>query len=474
MNATALTLRGIPENGWIVVCTFLNLAVACLAVEQVPTAAEDGAQPEQEPGAPAASTSGPPPPKRVCTESSQQKELSDSIQACSFCPIESPKMKCLVQIVSLAETGKQCTTHSQLEEVLKEVREQRALMMQLHNSLGKAVAEVKNIDRRKKNQDQQREAGAASKVAAEKRKQAHQLESEEKKRLSKVKLTAAFRMDFTQVAAIPQHADADSLVQARGSDGFSYSEPFKVTRVKVMADIMDDASNKLKATLDRWKSQYPETSIAAADDMVHAPLLFAHGLRELDPLMKKLLPSADRVCSALPRLSKHDGQVDLFGYTKVCVLSDLEKDYLGTIRINVFGVARVLAMPAVEVVAQLKAAKKHCTMENLRGYLINLDQTALSQLIAKGAALKTCLLEPFSVLYIPPGWAVALTQVDHDGNTDAVSGMRFSFLPKHNLDEISKQIQALKDLTGADVDWCASLLDIIVAEGAVAPSSRTT
>ena len=265
---------------------------------------------------------------------------------------------CLPELLELAESGKQCTLRSELETIMNQVRSEKALVTQLQNSLAKTVHEVKALGRRKKAADKQREDGVASKAAVAERKQASQQESSEKKRLQTVKVTAAFRMDFTTASVVTTYANLDELARARESADWDYSEPFLVQPLKAVADMMDDASNKLKTTLDIWETAYPDTTIASTDDMVHAPLMQAHGLRELDGILKSLLPAKDRVTSALPRLSKHDGQLDLYGYTKVCVVSDFEKDYLAAMRLNIIGYARVLTVPLSAVVRKINAAKK--------------------------------------------------------------------------------------------------------------------
>ena len=80
----------------------------------------------------------------------------------------------------------------------------------------------------------------------------------------------------------------------------------------------------------------------------------------------------------------------------------------------------------------------------MRAYLTSLDQQKLGLLVDGRAPLKTCLLAPHAVLYIPVGWVVAITQVDVQGDENALSGARFSFLPKGGLGKIRAELDALK------------------------------
>ncbi len=65
--------------------------------------------------------------------------------------------------------------------------------------MGKAAMEVKSQDKNKKALEQKKKQDAESKTAASKRKAEEQQDEHEKKRLAAFKVTAVFRLNFTEL-----------------------------------------------------------------------------------------------------------------------------------------------------------------------------------------------------------------------------------------------------------------------------------
>ena len=128
------------------------------------------------------------------------------------------------------------------------------------------------------------------------------------------------------------------------------------------------------------------------------------------------------------------------------MLSDFEVDYLASLRVNIFGEGKVLAIPATDLAKALGTPPK---LEAARKHLINMDQKGLQAMLDNHAKIYVGKLSPLTSLYLPAGWVIAMTGADQIENA-AMSGVRCSFLPKKAIKAAVEQMSGIVKYDGTD------------------------
>ena len=140
------------------------------------------------------------------------------------------------------------------------------------------------------------------------------------------------------------------------------------------------------------------------------------------------------------------------------VISDVESDYLGSIRCNVEGGATVLMMRASHLLAMCGAASASVAL--LKSTLVNLTPEQIAAMSKNNVDVYVGKFKGCSVFYSPPGWVVALTPTE---NAD-MHGVRVTLMPAGGFDNTLAELQALSKFKGADIEWLSQLSELVAVE----------
>ncbi len=93
----------------------------------------------------------------------------------------------------------------------------------------------------------------------------------------------AFNVDFKGAAieaTVKTYSGDDEFKTAVSKGQVDFAKPFVVASSAAFTGFAEDASSKLKATLDRWNLQFVSSDVAHQNDMVHYYLAPSHGCED--------------------------------------------------------------------------------------------------------------------------------------------------------------------------------------------------
>jgi hypothetical protein len=193
-------------------------------------------------------------------------------------------------------------------------------LSQLRASVTQATSDLLKLVTKKKNDAARKIKDEASKKTESDKQKASEAADMEKKRISKAKRSdfmkvqyssCGFSEDSLAVATFP--GDGAWAAATTKDDHMVFCQPAIIKESVLVSHWAEDASNILRATLDRWCTQFATSSIAKKNDVVHAPLTDQHGQNELthvfDAVCKVRLPSANA------SLSRSLDRWELYGET---------------------------------------------------------------------------------------------------------------------------------------------------------------
>ena len=341
------------------------------------------------------------------------------------------------------------------------IKAQKTLVGQLANSLKTAASDLRSVVTKRRTDQEKKAKDENQKLQAEALAKQKDLETSEKKRLQKAKKVAPFKIDYQAngFAAVERFDSSEAFTEAPKPLAH---KPFYVRNVDAISALTSDASEKLKATVDRWLVSFPASSFAREKDCVKAPLEKPWGADRAMELIEQFLPQV--VQSAMPAYASKVDTVNLYGYTPHHLACDMDTDLLGFIRAQTHGEAELVLMPGSHIMKLMRDMKLNVTKVTHRSFLMGLTTDAVNRAKQLELGIFTVKQESNSVLFVPAGWMI-LQQTVSEG---PVAGFCRSFLPKSQdaFDAALVEFKADLELNpkAPENTWTQTLCDIINAE----------
>ena len=236
-------------------------------------------------------------------------------------------------------------------------------------------------------------------------------------------------------------SDIEALIETfRDEDGFDINavdvtQPFLIAGSACLKALF--AAPELEKTLGSFREHYSGQPSMKTEGRALALMTNAAEKARLSDTLKALVP--EKLDISHTRVADHFAKVWLEGKADEVAYIGNETGGMGSARLNMAGQVQVRRVPAAALV-QLIKEEDHVeapTMAEIIHKLAGLGGPAVQQFEKVGLSVATALLEPNSLLYVPPGYFVCyLTKnsklhvqvrvplsVRHDGLNPHVSAM---------------------------------------------------
>lgn len=375
------------------------------------------------------------------------KALRDLLDTVTILPMESREVMSWSRFVVFHADITKILTEEALEEANRKWDNQQHLVTQLTTSLKQSSkelnAEIKAVISRqqKVKSKQERER---KEVELEAKKSAEELA---RKQLRHEKVSVAFALNLSDHVKIHAYANDDEY-DAKKVD---FSRPWVVAASAMAAKLFSaelGETTALRSTAGNWQKAFAKSMVYKENDVVSSPLTARMGALELAQLMEHLLPTDSRVRAAAPTLAVHLDATKIYGESALYANYDFEQAFLGSVRLQLTGLTRFLAMRPDELIQWLckqsdaPPSAAGLQLVSLRQKLMALTQADVDSFAASGAKIYHCDLDTKGILYLPPGWLFAQTTA----NGDAASAIKRWFLPFTALESTKEVLTAMSPL----------------------------
>ena len=329
--------------------------------------------------------------------------LNRAMDNSPYLPMESPELSTSEVTSNRIESLKRLKMTDQINEALDSIKAQKTLVGQLANSLKTAASDLRSVVTKRRTDQEKKAKDENQKLQAEALAKQKDVETSEKKRLQKAKKVAPFKIDYQAngFAAIERFDSSEAFTKAPKPLGH---KPFYVKNVESISALTSDASEKLKATVDRWLVSFPASSFAREKDCVKAPLEKPWGADRAMELIEQFLPQV--VQSTMPAYASKVDTVNLYGYTPHHLACEMDTDLLGFIRAQTHGEAELVLMPGSHIMKLMRDMKLNVTKVAHRSFLMGLTTDAVNRAKQLELGIFTVKQESNSVLFVPAGWMI--------------------------------------------------------------------
>jgi hypothetical protein len=402
------------------------------------------------------------------------KALRDLLNTVTILPMESREVMSWSSFVIFHADVTKILIAEALEEASRRWDNQHHLVTQLTTSLKQSTkelnAEIKAVTSRqmkmKTKQDRER------KVAELEAKRA--AEELARKQLRHEKVSATFTLNLADHVKVHAYANDDEY-DAKKVD---FSRPWIVEGSAMAAKLFstEGETTTLCSTAANWQKAFAKSTVYKESDFVSSPLTQRMGALELAQLMEQLFPTDSRLRVVAPTLAMHLDATKIYGESALYANYDFEQAFLGSVRVQLTGLTRILAIRPNELITWLgehgEQGDAHPSavglqLVALRQKLMTLTQADVDSFASRGVQIYRCDLNANGIFYLPPGWLLAQTTA----NGEAASAIKRWFLPSPAVESTGEILTAMSPLgmrgpIRETVQLMADIISLKVAKGA--------
>ncbi len=360
-----------------------------------------------------------------------------------------------------------------LEQAVRKWEVQVHLLSQLTSSTKQSTkelnSEIKTVSTRQKKEQSKKEKERLEAEAGAK-KSGNELA---RRILRREKESAAFGLDFAAHPKVVVYNKEAGFKAAVAGASVQYGRPWILRKADMAEKIFEgeDSESTLKATGLNWQKAFAKQAVYKENDVVSSPLTAKMGALDLAPLMELCVPTSDRIRTVAPTISSQLDATKITAESEVYFNYDFEQVFLGSIRVQLSGITKVIAVrpeECVKLLSEESETKDGLQLAALRQKLLTLTQADLKTFKEKGVEVYTGEIGPCDVLYVPPGWLFGTTTA----NGVPATSLKRWFLPSMSLTQTQATILSINSLGMRPPvrETLAILTELIAAKVVVAPA----